>query len=73
MNARLLALGAALLLLAPAAGAADREERERECREVKDKIEKIHKRRRAGYDAKTGNRLKRRLRELERKQSKVCR
>ena len=71
MQTRVLTALALLLFLAEAG--AEESERERECRKVKEGIERIHAQRRMGYSAKTGRRLKARLRELELRRRKVCR
>mgnify|MGYP006908208996 CR=1 FL=1 len=62
----------ALLLAAFHADAGD-DARERECRELKEQIERIHARRRMGYSAKAGRRMKQRLRELEKRRARACR
>lgn len=44
-----------------------------ECRRVKAQIERLHQRMRAGYRAKSGNRMAARLLKLKKKRAKVCR
>ncbi|MDZ7644205.1 MAG: hypothetical protein U5K76_08360 [Woeseiaceae bacterium] len=58
---------------AATADAAPRGDSAKECERIEARIEKIHADMRAGYGARKGQRLAKRLRELQKKRAKLCR